>query len=615
MRGGPAGPGAAGRLLGAGLVLGAALLVAGLPDVAQAAPAGPPLAWSVDGARNLFAALFLVSALVFIHETGHFFFAKLFGVGVPVYSFGFGRRLFGVEFRGTDYRVSALPFGGYVRMEGADPYGNQDEGADPVEQAPSSFAVKPVWQRFLIMFGGPLFNLVFPVALFTTLYVAGEPTEISEVGDVLPDSAAEEAGIRAGDQLVAVDGVETPTWIDVDAAFSDDPKRARTLRVQRSGALLELRYQPPAEGYGAEGTGLTWFRPSNLVGVDEPASPAGQAGVRTGERVVAVDGAPIADWIALERALAAAPSPTLTVEDPEGAQREVRLSAGDWLPRSLGHRSSPAHRFGLVTGSVFIDEVKDTLDDGGPALPGLAAEPAPSPAKAAGLQAGDRVFAVDGQPIDRWNDLVRGIRASGEGAGPDGAARPVELQVVRGGELLVLELRPVMAETVDAGLFNRRFMIGAAPEGESVGPKLTPKAYPVGQAVARATRETVLISGLIVERLGDLVTRKAAVSENIGGPIAMMRQGAEAAERGIFTYARQIGLLSISLGILNLLPVPVFDGGQLLFLAMEAVRGRPVSGVLRERALQIGVIFVVIAMALAVVNDSSRELKRWLAEP
>jgi regulator of sigma E protease len=137
----------------------------------------------------------------------------------------------------------------------------------------------------------------------------------------------------------------------------------------------------------------------------------------------------------------------------------------------------------------------------------------------------------------------------------------------------------------------------------------------VGQAVARATRETVLISGLIVERLGDLVTRKAAVSENIGGPIAMMRQGAEAAERGIFTYARQIGLLSISLGILNLLPVPVFDGGQLLFLAMEAVRGRPVSGVLRERALQIGVIFVVIAMALAVVNDSSRELKRWLAEP
>jgi RIP metalloprotease RseP len=139
-----------------------------------------------------------------------------------------------------------------------------------------------------------------------------------------------------------------------------------------------------------------------------------------------------------------------------------------------------------------------------------------------------------------------------------------------------------------------------------------PRPYRLDAAVVRAAKETALISGAVVERVGELITRKASVKASMGGPLAMAQQSVAAAQQGIFTYARMMGMLSISLGVLNLLPVPIFDGGQLIFLLMEGVRGRPVSGALRERIQQIGVIFVIVLMAMVFVNDLSRIVSGWM---
>ena len=153
---------------------------------------------------SLLAGLVAIGILVVLHEFGHFLFAKLFGVGVPVFSVGMGPRLFGFHFRGTDYRISALPLGGYVRMSGADPFGEEDP--DEVVAPEEDFMRKPIWQRLLIMFAGPLFNLAFPFVVFTIVLMLGEPRSVSEIGLVLEDTPAFDAGLREGDHVVAVDG-------------------------------------------------------------------------------------------------------------------------------------------------------------------------------------------------------------------------------------------------------------------------------------------------------------------------------------------------------------------------------------------------------------------------
>lgn len=615
MSAGAAGDGAARRgLPSIALRAAAAALLLGMSGPAAAAEGGLSALL-----QYVAAPVFLISFLVFIHELGHFSFAKAFGVSVPIFSFGFGRRLFGLRVGETDYRVSMLPFGGYVRMLGADAYGNAGLDEDEPEGPPpsDSYTAKKLWQRFLVMFGGPMFNLVFPVLLFTALFVIGEPTPVSEIGDVGVGSAAEASGLRRGDLIVAVDGHPTPTWVDVDLRLMADPLAPHALQVQRQDAVLELTFQPPTGGYGAAGTGLTVSRPTNELGVDDPASPAGRAGLRTGERVVSVNGAPVADWLGLERALVGAEPPLrFEVIDAEGAQRSALLEGSDWAPRSAGHRPSEAARWGLVSASIFVGAVKDSLDDEGGALPGLGAEPTPSPAKAAGVQRGDRVFAVDGAPVNRWNDLLDAIKGTVDPNEKGATPRAVRLEVVREGALLSLTLEPRVVEDIDAyGLFNNRPMVGFGAMGGTAISALRPRPYRLDAAVVRATKETALISAAVVERVGELITRKASVKASMGGPLAMAQQSVAAAQQGIFTYARMMGMLSISLGVLNLLPVPIFDGGQLIFLLMEGVRGRPVSGALRERTQQIGVIFVIVLMAMVFVNDLSRIVSGWLGGP
>lgn len=569
------------------------------------------------------AAGALIAILVFIHEFGHFIVAKLFGVAVPVFSFGFGRRLFGVQIGGTDYRVSALPFGGYVRMAGADPFGYGEEDDDELEDPSQSFLRKPVYQRLAVMAAGPASNLILPVLVFAVLYMAGEPGPAANIGVVERDSPAAEAGVLSGDTVVAVDGEAISNWSDMAQAFDALEAGPLTLTVERGGQRQDLVLQAEEASPASYELGLGLYRPDATVGVDDPRSPAGRAGLETGDRVLAVDGAEVGDFAALEVALrAAGDSVRLRVAPGEGADndgadgtadeaREVVLRADPGWSSAAALELGPGDRWGISSRWLFVGAVSEELPDrSGGLLGGLAAEEArKTPAQRAGIQAGDRFVRIDGKPVHAWDDVLRHVRDTMEGEGDRATARAIEVQLVRAGELLTLELTPeVIEDTDERGNYRFRPVLGVVRDGgTSTGPEVRTYYGPV-EALRMGARETVFIAGFIVETLGKVVTLEAAVDKTIGGPIEMMRQGAEAAKGGIFTWARLMGLLSISLGIVNLLPVPVLDGGQILFYAVEGLRGRPLSAAVRERAQQVGVLFLVLLMMAVVVFD----LNRWI---
>jgi regulator of sigma E protease len=193
------------------------------------------------------------------------------------------------------------------------------------------------------------------------------------------------------------------------------------------------------------------------------------------------------------------------------------------------------------------------------------------------------------------------------GAGDEATAQPIQVELIRDGDLLSLEITPkVIRDTDMAGRYYYRPILGTSRGGGYVDGPTTRQYYPFSLAISRATEETIFISGLIIEQLGKLITNEAAVEKSLGGPVEIMVQASQAAEKGLFTWARLMAMLSISLGIINLVPVPVLDGGQILFFLVEAIRGRPVSHVIRERAQQIGVLFIVMLMLMVLVFDIRR---------
>ena len=554
---------------------------------------------------NIFAAIGMIAILVFVHEFGHFIVAKACGVHVKVFSIGFGRRVVGIDFRGTEYRLSLLPFGGYVQMAGADPFGSGDEDDELLIDPSRAFLRRPVWQRLLVVSAGPAFNLVLPLVLFTALLMAGEPQPSNELGTVEQDGLAAMAGIEAGDKVIAVDGNPTVTWNALAKQFIAWESGNHVITIDRNGS--EKRFDIDFEVEGKVGLGVSHLRPTASVGVDDPASPAGRAGLGTGDEILTVDGVTIGDWVDLERAL-----------ETVGAKIEVTLAGGrsavlrqsEWQPADPGLMAVASARWGLTPTTIFVGDVGKTVaKDSTDILAGCRPQTTESkaPAYAAGLQTGDRFLRLDGKLVRGWSDVIDGVGSTMDGEGETASARPLAVELVRGGELISLDLTPkVIRDTNALGRYYFRPVLGVMRMGSlSDGPR-TRVYYSLGDATARAFDETTRLSGYVLEQIGKLVTGAAAVQKSLGGPVEMVRQASSAAEQGLFVWARLMGMLSISLGIINLLPVPVLDGGQFLFYAAEGLRGRPLSLAIRERAQQIGVLFLVLLMMSVLFFDIRR---------
>lgn len=535
-----------------------------------------------------------IGLLVLIHEAGHFLAGRAFGVQARVFSIGFGPRAWGFVRGGTDYRISWLPFGGYVRWAGADPFmeGGIEEDVEPVARN-AQFMHKPAWQRLIIMLAGPAMNLVLPFFLFSALMIAGQPQPEAVLGTVVREGPAGRAGARPGDRVVAVDGVPVRTWPDLLDALEAGSGTRVGLEVERDGARRAIPVELPAgAGRAIAALGVDPAGPTAVLGVDHPASPAAAAGLVTGDRVLAVDGVEVHDWNeAAARLAAAGPRLALTLAAEGEGTRELVVEAREgWATDPLVTDDATWRRFGIAPGGTFIGEVQEG-----------------SAAARAGIQPGDRVTEVFGREVWAWDDVTLGVASAGRGEDSELVAESGIVVVRRAGELVELRTTPEVVRDTDAlARFRWRPFLGIGPAAGMALPPSIPRPYPPFQAVGRAVDETVSTGALMLELLGGIVTYEVDATETVGGPIAMFQQAKAAAERGLGDFVQLIGLLSLSLGIINLLPVPVLDGGQILIYAAEWLRGKPLPLIIRERAQQVGVIFLVALMFAVVVNDIHR---------
>ncbi|MCB9675419.1 MAG: RIP metalloprotease RseP [Alphaproteobacteria bacterium] len=569
-----------------------------------------------DVARNIVAGLVMIGVLVVIHEFGHFLFAKIFGIGVPVFSVGMGPRLFGYRYNGTDYRVSALPVGGYVQMAGADPFGEEDASArvDP----DIDFMKKPVWQRLIVMLAGPAFNLALPFIVFTIVMMSGEPQTAPVIGLVLEGSPAEQLGFEIGDRIVEADGEPVEVFGDVVQVMEAHPERDLPLVVERSGQRVPIVIPGGTVGFSFDGyvdletVGIQASSRSSRVGVDDPTSPAWSAGMKIGDLVTHVDGTEVNTWPELMAALTPdRPHEVayLRVVDEAPAPAEMKATLRPnpaYMPRDDDFWQND---WGLVPVMVYVGSViqERQVSAGTGCMPG---ETRPTAAAEAGILPLDRLYRIEGEQVRSWSDLMDLIGASMKGRTEAQGPGPLDIEIIRDGKRMTMSMTPNLTREVVRGEVRFRPIIGVErhPTAYVDGPRVQ-KYYSFFEAVPRAVEQGAEVFRLTIGVLGKLITLDLQPQEALGGPVEIFRAAGQGAEAGFHGFARLLGTISFSLGIVNLLPVPVLDGGQIVFYSIEGIRGRPLSLEVREKVQMVGILALAALMLMVTVMD----VNRWLS--
>jgi regulator of sigma E protease len=430
---------------------------------------------------TLLSFAFVLGVLIFVHELGHFMMARRIGVRVLTFSLGFGPKLLSFTRGDTEYCVSAIPLGGYVKMAG-------ETSEDERTGAPDEFLSKTKWQRFQVLVMGPVMNLALAVVLLTAVIYQGAsvPAYDSEpvvLGTVIDDSAAKKAGLQPGDRVVAVGGIETPNWQRFFTVLAPRAKRDVEFTIERGGRTERVTVVPDAVGAYEQGTVgvLPVVRPQVLAVT--PGAPAAEAGLTPNDIIIAVG---------------------------KDGQREERPSY-------------------------------------------------------------DRVLQL--------------IRAS-EG-------QPLSFEVLRGNDVKTLAITP-------------RTMDGAARIGADINPYEVRTVRPgLLEASKMSLQRNWDGSVLILKTLGGLFTGEVSVKQ-LMGPVAIADQSRIAASQGWVALLNLMALISLNLGLLNLMPIPVLDGGHILILALEGLARRDFSIAVKEKMLLAGFAVLVLLMVTVIFNDLTR---------
>ena len=417
--------------------------------------------------------------LVFVHELGHFLVAKKSGIRVDRFSLGFPPKMVGVQVGETEYCLSWIPFGGYVKVAGM-----ADVGEDGATGAPWEFPSKPVWVRMAVIIAGPAMNFLFAFFAFTFIsFYFGAETYDSTSVKVGEDSVGKRAGLRYGDRIVAVDGHGVANSHELATRLNDAGDVGMQLEVQRGERTVMIDLpRSPEQGYGLA------VLPPTLVGSLSAGMPAESIGLVRGDRIVSVAGEEVANWTEMSKVIRRHPGQTITLS---------------W------ERS----------GTVMKSEIT------------------PKPTRS-----GDETIGLIG-----------------------------------------------------IGPFSSRAPVGVT-ESLSVG----------ATAVYRS-------SWMIFDFLREL-TQGDRSTEELGGPLRIAQLAKQTADQGLLTYLSFLGLLSVNLAVLNLLPIPVLDGGHLTFLTLEAIMRRPLSVRQREVSQQVGLAIMLCVMVLVTFNDLNQMVFHHIAD-
>lgn len=547
----------------------------------------------VPPVEYLFIVL-MIGGLILVHELGHFLVARWMGVHVVEFAIGVGPRVFAWKGKKThddlpptEYVLGLLPFGGYVKMLGYDP----SEDAPDTNHA-LAFPNKAVWRRFLIMVAGPAFNLILPFFLFFFVGLSQSQLVGSTVGSVDPDWPAWQAGLRPGDRIVGLDGEKVDYFWQLQSALEGRAGEAVPVTFERLGEIHSVVVTPVTsvnnivpgvleQSKGRIGVGPTF--PLPLVGVKE-GSIAALAGITNWDRIVAVNGVRMEvlhlALAAIERDAGKPVELKLLSYNPlrmEGLQLAVAKPKSVTLPAS-----SEAPLRGLFSAECLVHEV----------LPG-------SPAEVLGIKPGDRIVQLDDRQCASWRFASMYLHTNREKA--------VKLTWVRGTETLagmLTHAKLVWPNQFDQGA--ERLVHGIRVQHEEQDTALVANEDRLGYASYRmfqSTRDAIFGT---VAMLGGLFSGKVSVKDGLGGPLMIGQLAAEAGKAGWDKFFALMAGISVSLGLINLLPIPLLDGGQILFLAIEGVRRKPVSVRIRMIATYLGLAFIIVLMVIVLRNDISR---------
>lgn len=542
------------------------------------------------------AVVALLGVLIFVHELGHFLMAKLFGVKVLRFSLGFGPRLIGWTGGATEYRLSLFPLGGYVRLLGEDP----DEPVAEIDRHRTLLS-KPLWQRYAIVVAGPAFNLLLPIAIYFVHYMGQRTLLPPTIGTTLSGLPAADAGLLPGDHVDAVDGRPIRYWEELEEIIADSPGHTLRLTIRRGPDIEERDVTPMRlerrgtlrlrEVVGWIGVSPRFHLPE--VAVIDLTSPAHQAGLRTFDYVTAVNGTPVAHWAEFERAVARAGASPLRISYLRGTHSALPFAHVEIqepgtaviipqaVPDPAGH-----HRYetGIVSSEMFVYSVE----------PG-------SPADRIGLRRGDEVLELDGQPLTHWDLLLQKLAAE-----PKRAFRIAWLSP--GGARHEATLQQEVRSQLDAyHQEEQRLVFGAtnrfAWKTDQPVPVRNRFFYALGHSLSRTGQIAIGMSEGLFQ-----IVRGQVPPSSIGGPLTIGYAAGVAAEQGLAQYLWLMALLSINIGLLNFLPIPILDGGLLMFFTIELAKGRPPSPRARQIASYVGLVVVVLMMAFALKNDLVRFL-------
>lgn len=548
----------------------------------------------------------LVGVLITVHELGHFAMARLLGVRVLKLQIGFGRPLLRLQRRGTEYAVGLVPLGGYVRL-----LGEEDGAPVAADEEALAFSLRPAWQRLGIIFAGPLANIAFAAFIFMQLAGAEAGATSATIGAVFAGQPAAEADLRPGDRVVAVDGEDVATWDDFNQRVVRSPGRELRVTLDRPTARGEAarsltKYLTPRAHMrtdpfgGRERVGLVGVAPYfklPQIGVTGEESAAYKAGLRTFDIVTAIHGRPVATASDLDPLVHPRGSGMLVVT----YLRPVDAALGFASLALLSPRTAQ-----LVPVNVNPPGKPPRYDAGArPADAFVHAVEPGTPAAAIGLGRGDLVEQLDGAPVTSWELLTQALD---EHPTDDHTLWWRELDGVEHRASFRLDRR----RRLDEYQAESTYYLFGAEGARAIAPVPSlPRERSLFSAVGEGLARAASVTGTLVRVLGlTLVGRLPATS--IGGPILVYEVAGVAAQHGLHHFLAVAALISLNLGLLNLLPVPLLDGGQASIVFLEAVRRRPVSHRARERATLIGILILGALMLLALRNDLARHLSGFL---
>lgn len=445
--------------------------------------------------HSTFIFIVVLGVLIFFHELGHFLIARLFGVGVEKFSLGFGPRIFGKTVGRTDYRLSAIPLGGYVKMVGEEP----DSELEP-EEVSYSFTHKHVAKRSAIVAAGPVFNALLAIVIFALIaYFTGVASIRPIVRNVEPDSPAALAGIQTGDLVQAIDDGAIESWRGIKQRVVASDGQSLQLAIKRNDEMLRFDLAPYR------------VAAKNIFGDDDSYWDLGISGM-----------------------------------------------------------------------TLLKVTVRGLADD--------------MPAIKAGLQVDDHVIAINDKPIQRWQDMQSIVSGSN--------GEVLKFKIGRGSETFDVDITPQLIQEKDLlGVKQSTYRIGIQGQEATIADedRITLSLNPLeaaGQGI-NATWEMIRVTVYFFSKM----FQGKVPMENLGGPIRIAQMASQEAEQGVVRLLNFIAIISIQLAILNLLPIPVLDGGHLLFFGIEAIMRRPVSIRTRETAQQIGIFMLLLLMVFVFYND------------